>query len=72
MTIRRTRGRIRLLYLGQVAMAKKTCPLCGKEVNIIPFGNRYIAVCCKQIIYVGYEPPRETERVGIAKIQPVS
>ncbi len=33
------------------------CPRCGKDVNIIPFGNRFIAVCCNQIIYVGYEPP---------------
>jgi len=42
-------------------MTKKKCPHCGKEANIIPFGNRYIAVCCNQIIYVGHEIPRKDE-----------
>ncbi len=42
-------------------MGKKRCPHCGKEVNIIPFGNRYIAVCCNQIVYVGHEPPHDEE-----------
>ena len=35
------------------------CPHCKKEVNVIPFGNRFIAVCCNQIIDVRHEPPRE-------------
>ncbi|MEN6617649.1 MAG: hypothetical protein ABFD12_13920 [Syntrophorhabdus sp.] len=43
-------------------MAKKKCPHCGKDVNIIPFGSRFIAVCCNQIIYVGHEPPRQNDR----------
>ncbi len=54
-------------------MAKKKCPHCGKEANIIPFGNRYIAVCCNQIIYVGHEPPSPSEPdalTGDSKIQP--
>ncbi len=38
---------------------KMKCPHCKKEVNVIPFGNRFIAVCCNQIIYVRHEPPRE-------------
>ena len=42
-------------------MAKKKCPYCGKEANIIPFGNRFIAVCCNEIIYVGHEPPNQDE-----------
>lgn len=37
-------------------MVKKRCPHCGKEVSIIPFGTRFIAVCCNQIIYVGHQP----------------
>lgn len=43
------------------SMAKKKCPHCGKEVNIIPFGNRFIAVCCNEILYVGHEPPAREE-----------
>ncbi|MHB8111053.1 MAG: hypothetical protein ACYDHW_13595 [Syntrophorhabdaceae bacterium] len=43
-------------------MAKKKCPHCGKDVNIIPFGSRFIAVCCNQIIYVGHESPRQSEK----------
>lgn len=42
-------------------LAKKKCPHCGEEVNIILFGSRFIAVCCNQIIYVGHEPPRNDE-----------
>lgn len=43
-------------------MTRKKCPNCGKEVNIIPFGSRYIAVCCNQIVYVGQEPPQYDEK----------
>jgi endogenous inhibitor of DNA gyrase (YacG/DUF329 family) len=43
-------------------MTRKKCPHCGKEVNIIPFGSRYIAVCCNQIVYVGQEPPQYDEK----------
>jgi hypothetical protein len=30
-------------------------------VKVIPFGSRYIAVCCNQIVYVGHEAPRDEE-----------
>ncbi len=40
---------------------QKKCPHCGKEVKVIPFGSRYIAVCCNQIVYVGHEAPRSEE-----------
>jgi len=42
-------------------LTKKKCPHCGKEVKVIPFGSRYIAVCCNQIVYVGHEAPRSDE-----------
>lgn len=45
-------------------MATKKCPHCGKEVKVIPFGSRYIAVCCNQIVYVGHEAPRDEETDG--------
>ncbi|MBP1747872.1 MAG: hypothetical protein H6Q52_411 [Deltaproteobacteria bacterium] len=48
--------RFMILIFGVGGMAKKKCPHCGNEANIIPFGNRFIAVCCNQIIYVGHEP----------------
>jgi hypothetical protein len=53
-------------------MVKKTCPFCGKEVKMIPFGNTFIAVCCNQIIYVGHEPSAEEKKdaaSGNSKVQ---
>ena len=47
-------------------MPKTTCPHCGKEVNIIPFGYRYIAVCCHQIIYNSKNMPNESEKVDLS------
>lgn len=32
-------------------MTKVKCPDCGKEVNIITFGNGLVAACCGKIIY---------------------
>lgn len=55
------RGIIHRVIFGAGEMAKKRCPYCKKEANIIPFGTRFIAVCCNQIIYVGHELPREDE-----------
>lgn len=26
-----------------------TCPMCGKETNIIPFGYHTVAVCCGMV-----------------------
>ena len=36
-----------------VAMATIKCPKCGKEVNIVPIGGGYVAVCCNQLLYSG-------------------
>jgi hypothetical protein len=30
---------------------KMKCPQCGKMVQIIPYGDGYIATCCGKIIY---------------------
>lgn len=32
------------------------CPHCGKNVQVIPFGERFLAVCCNMIIYVSNYP----------------
>ena len=37
--------------------ASLTCPLCHKEVDVVPFGNRFVAVCCNEVIYVGHHYP---------------
>lgn len=34
-----------------------TCPKCDQEVKVIPFGDRFVAVCCNTIIYVGHHYP---------------
>ena len=37
------------------------CPQCKKEAPVIRFGNGYIAVCCKKIIYRGDRPPEQKD-----------
>ena len=37
------------------------CPQCKKEAPVIRFGNGYIAVCCKKIIYRGDRLPEQKD-----------
>ena len=47
-------------------MPKISCPFCGKEVGIIQFGDGYIAICCKQVIYNSKRLPDE-KKIGLAE-----
>ncbi|MBP1747573.1 MAG: hypothetical protein H6Q52_112 [Deltaproteobacteria bacterium] len=40
------------------------CPICGKEVRVIPFGSAFIGVCCSKIIYRGYKLPETGINTG--------
>lgn len=38
---------------------KAKCPFCNKEVNIICFGNVYLAACCGQLIHFSKDESRK-------------
>lgn len=43
-----------------MTLAKVVCPFCSCPVNIKKFGNGWVGICCREIIYNSAQPPVAT------------